>query len=118
MAGMSGLPDVPDPTKVANSIAEGAKIVADQATLIGQSLVEGVSKIAVTGIKGAMVTTDHVAKDFITGVESAVSTGKATADTIKGAFKSTAEGLRNQVDQGIGGEVVRKFKSETERMLR
>lgn len=112
------LPDVPDPTKIANSVAEGAKIVADQVAVVGQAVVEGFGKVVVTSTKGAIASADHVAKDIISGVEANISTVRATGETVKRALQSTAEGLRSQVDAGIGGEVVRKLQKEIEKVAR
>ena len=118
MALGNGLPDVPDPTKVANSFAEGAKMTFDKATVIGQSIVTCATDIALNTVRGMMATADHVAKDVVSGAEADVATVRSTSERIKTALQSTAEGLRAQVDEGIGGEVVRKFKREFEKVFR
>ena len=113
-----GLPDVPDPIKVADSVMDGMKVVADRTTAIAQVVAEGLGKMVITSTKGVMTSVDHVAKDIMSGVEGNINIGKATADSIKSSLQATAEGIRSQVDRGIGEEVVRKLKGEVERQLR
>jgi len=112
------LPDVPDPTKIAQAGAELAKVVSHGAVDVGVDVAEGLRQILFQTVEGGVKEVDQTIKEVVSIVKRDVETGKTTVDKVRMDVDRTFSSLRSQVDQAIGGEVVRKFKSEIERQLR
>ena len=112
------LPDVPDPTKIAGSGAEVAKSLATGGVSVGMDIAEGVRKVLFQSIEGGTRTVDGAVREVMSTVKANVETGKATIESIRRDIDQAANSVLSQVDQAVGQEVVRKFKSEIEKQLR
>lgn len=112
------MPDVPDPTKIAQSGVEVVKAIAQGGVGVGIDIVAGVEQILFNTIEGSITALSSGAKEIVRMAQANVSTGKATAEKIRADVDRAASTVLTQVDSAIGGEVVRKFKSEIERQLR
>ena len=116
--GFGGAPNVPDPTKIAQSGAEMAKAIAQGGVAVGIDVAAGVQQILFNTIDKSINSLASGARDIADIVKSDVSTGKTTIDKVRGDIDQACNSVLSQVDQAIGGEIVRKFKSEIERQLR
>jgi len=114
----SRLPDIPDPTKIAGSGAEAAKAVAQGVVGIGQDLAAGVEQILFNTIERGLRSLESGASDIVNLVQQDIATGRTTLDRVKIDIDQICNNVLRQVDQTVGQEIVRKFKSEIERQLR
>ena len=113
-----GIPDVPDPTKIVKSGTEAAKATAQGVVGIGVDVAAGVQQILFNTIEGAIGAISDGARDLTNIIKTDVNIGKATAENVRRDIDMACNAVLTHVDQGIGAEVVRKFKSEVERRLR
>ena len=112
------LPDIPDPTKIAQAGAEVAKAVGQGGVAVGVDLAEGIRQALFQTIEGGAGVIDQSVKGIVGIVKRDVDTGKTTIDKVRGDIDQACNKVLSQVDQAVGGEVVRKFKSEIEKQLR
>lgn len=112
------LPDVPDPTKIAQSGAEAVKAVAQGAVGAGFDVAAGVEQILFNTIEGSIRALAGGATEIVSMVKGDVNAGKTTIEKVRSDIDQAGNRVLSQVDQAIGQEIVRKFKSEVERQLR
>ena len=112
------LPDIPDPTKIVGSGAEIAKAVATGSLSVGMNIAEGVRKILFQSVEGGVRVGDNTVKEVVNTIKANVDAGKATMESVRRDIDQACNSVLSQVDQAVGGEIVRKFKSEIERQLR
>ena len=112
------LPDVPDPTKIAQSGAEAAKAVAQGVVGVGVDVAAGVEQILFNTIEGSIHALAGGAAEVVNMVKGDISAGKTTIEKVRSDIDRAGNSVLSQVDQAIGQEVVRKFKSEVEKQLR
>ena len=112
------LPDVPDPTRVAASGADAVKSLGKGVVDVGQDIAAGVEQILFNTIEGGVSALRDGAYDVVQLVRKDINTGKTTVEKVRGDIDRACNSVLSQVDQTIGGEIVRKFKSEVERQLR
>jgi len=112
------LPSVPDPTVVAKSGADVAKAIATGGLSVGMDIAEGVRKVLFQSVEGGVGVMYEGVKGIVNIARVNVDTGKSTMESIRRDIDQAANSVLSQVDQAVGGEVVRKFKSEVERQLR
>ena len=111
-------PSVPDPTKIARSGQVAASAVAKGAMSVGSDLTGGIENILFNTIGAAIKSLERGATDLVGIIKSDVDSGRRTVDQVMGEVDRTANEVLRQVDEGIGQEVVSKFKQEVERQLR
>ena len=114
----SKLPDIPDPTKIASSGAEIAKAVGQGVTAVGVDVVAGVEQILFNTIERSIGALASGAKEVASIAKTNIDTGKTTADSVRRDIDQACNSVLSQVDRTVGGEIVRKFKSEVEKQLR
>ena len=112
------LPDVPDPTKIAGAGAEAVKAIATGGVSVGMGMVEGITKILFQTVGGGAKTIDQAVTNVIDLAMVNIGVGKATGESIRRDLDQACNKVLSQVDQAVGGEIVRKFKSEVEKQLR
>ena len=112
------LPNVPDPTEVAKAAAEAAKAMAKGGVDIGADIAAGVEQILFNTIEGGLRSLESGASDIVNLVQADVATGRTTFDKVRRDVDQACNSVLSQVDRGLGQEIVRKFKSEVERLLR
>mgnify|MGYP001606998679 CR=1 FL=1 len=112
------LPNVPDPTKIAQSGAEAVKAVGQGALGVSSDIVAGVEQILFITIENGIHSLSGGASDIARIIKSDIDTGKTTMDKVRGDIDRACNSVLSQVDQAVGGEIIRKFKSEIERQLR
>jgi len=112
------LPDVPDPTKIAASGAEVVKTFAQGGVGVGMDIAEGMRQALFQSIEGGARVMDEGVKGVVSVIKRDVEIGKSTIEKVRGDIDRACNTVLSQVDQAIGGEVVRKFKSEVEKQLR
>jgi len=117
MVGMR-LPDVPDPTKIANSGADVVKAMATGGLSVGMDIAEGVRKVLFQSVEGGVGVMYEGVKGVVNIAKANVDTGKSTMENVRRDIDQACNSVLSQVDQAVGGEVVRKFKSEVEKQLR
>ena len=113
-----GLPQVPDPTKIANSGVNAAKAVAKGAQGVGENIFAGAHQILFNTSFGLLNTIHSTAKELAALAQSDIQTGVNTVEGVMSQIDRAGNELVRELDQAIGGEIVRKFKSEVERYLR
>ena len=111
------LPNVPDPTKIAGSGVEVAKAMATGGVSVSMDIADGMRKILFQTVEGGARTIDGAVKEAVNTIKANVDTGKATVESVRRDIDQAANSVLSQVDQAVGGEIVRKFKSEVERQL-
>ena len=112
------LPDVPDPTKIAGAGAEIAKAMATGGVAVSSDIAEGVRKLVTLTVEGSATEADRLAKGIISIIKANLDTGKVTVESVRRDIDTALNSVKSQVDQAVGGEIVRKFKSEIEGQLR
>jgi len=112
------LPDIPDPTKITKSGAEMAKAVATGGLSVSMDVAEGVRKVLFQTVEGGARTVDGAVREVVGIAKANIDTGKSTMESIRRDIDQACNSVLSQVDQAVGGEIVRKFKSEIERQLR
>lgn len=112
------LPDIPDPTKIAGSGAEVAKAIATGGLSVSMDIAEGVRKVLFQSVEGGVRVGDNTVKEVVNTIKANVDAGKATMESVRRDIDQACNSVLSQVDQAVGGEIVRKFKSEIERQLR
>jgi len=112
------LPNVPDPTKIAGSGAEVAKAMATGGVSVSMDIAEGMRKVLFQSIEGGARTMDSMVKEVVATIKADVEAGKTTVENVRRDIDQAASSVLSQVDQAVGGEIVRKFKSEVEKQLR
>jgi len=112
------LPDVPDPTKIAKSGSEVVKAIAQGGVGVGVDLIVGAEQILFNTIEGTIGAVTSGVRELINMAKSDINLGKTTAERVRADIDQACNSVLSQVDQTIGGEVVRKFKSEVEKQLR
>ena len=115
---IGSLPDVPDPTKIAKSGAEVMKAVAQGGVGVSMDVADGIRQSLLQTVEGGAGVIDQGVKGVIGIVKQDVETGRTTMNRMRGEIDRVCNSVLSQVDQSIGGEVVRKFKSEVEKQLR
>jgi len=112
------LPDVPDPTKIAQAGAETAKTIAQGGVGVGTDIAAGIEQILFNTIERSINSLKDGASDIVKIIRSDIDTGRTTVEKVRGEIDRVGNSVLSQVDQAIGGEVVRKFKAEVEKQLR
>ena len=113
-----GLPQVPDPSILAKSGADSVKAVAEGLVGVGIDIAAGVEQILFNTIERSINSLQSGAKDIVQIVKSDIDTGRTTVERVKSDIDRAASTVLQQVDRGIGQEVVNKFKNEVEKQLR
>ena len=112
------LPDIPDPTKIADAGAKVVQSVAKGGVDIGMDIAAGVEQILFNTVEGGLRSLESGASDIINLVRQDIATGRTTFDKVRADVDRACNSVLSQVDQALGQEIVRKFKSEIERQLR
>jgi len=112
------LPDIPDPTKIASSGAEAAKAAIEAIAGAGADIAKGVEQILLDTIGDSIDTLSDVARDVVKVAKKDIDTGRTTIEKVRLDIDRAANRVLSQVDQALGQEIVRKFKSEIERHLK
>lgn len=112
------LPEVPDPTKIAQSGVEAVKSLVNGGINAGIDLADGFRKILVQSVEGGATEVDQTVKSLINMAKANLDIGKSTFESVRRDIDSALTSVISQVDKAIGGEIVRKFKSEVEKRLR
>ena len=116
--GSGRLPEVPDPTKIAQSGAEMVKAAAQGGIGVGVDIAEGIHEALFQTVEGTAHLLSSNVTEIVSILKRDINTGKTTIDKVRGDIDRACSSVLSQVDQTIGGEIVRKFKSEVERQLR
>ena len=112
------LPQVPDPTKIAQSGAEVVKVIAQGSVGVGVDIATGIEQILFNTIDGGINTLKDGASSVARIIKSDIDAGRTTMDKVRRDIDQACNSVLSQVDQAVGGEIVRKFKSEVESQLR
>ena len=114
----SGLPDIPDPTKIAVSGAAVAKAIVTGGVSVSMDIAEGMRKVLFQSVEGGAKTMDGAVREVVNTIKANIEAGKATVESVRRDIDQAATSVLAQVDQVAGQEIVRKFRSEVERRLR
>ena len=117
MVGMR-LPDVPDPTKIASGGADVVKAMATGGLSVSMDIAEGVRKVLFQSVEGGVGVLSDGVRGVVAIAKANVDTGKSTMENVRRDIDQACNSVLSQVDQAVGGEIVRKFKSEIEKQLR
>ena len=112
------LPNVPDPTVIAGAGVEAIKGVMKGGVGVGTDIAVGIEQILFNTIEGGVNSLKEGASSVVRIVRNDVQSGKTSVEKILSEIDRAGNNVISQVDRGIGQEVVRKFKSEVERLLR
>ena len=111
-------PDIPDPTRIAKSGSEAVKAVAQGGIGIGVDIATGAEQILFNTIDGSVGALSRGIADIVNIAKVNIRAGRTTAEKVRSDVDRACNSVLSQVDQAIGGEIVRKFKSEIEKQLR
>jgi len=80
-------------------------------------IADGMRKILFQSVEGGARTVDSMVKEVVSTIKADVEAGRTTVESVRRDIDQAASSVLSQVDQAVGGEVVRKFKSELERQF-
>ena len=116
--GRGGIPDIPDPTKIAGAGAETAKSVVTGGVSVGMDIAEGFRKLLTQSTDGGIKTVEGAVREMVNTLKADIEIGKTTIEAVRRDIDQACNSALSQLDQGIGREVVLKLKSEVEKQLR
>ena len=102
---MPGMIDTPDPIKILDSVAEGAKISATRSMTAAEHMADGAKETFLQTSKGLLGI-----------MEQNCNTAKVAATKVIGEATGAADGLRTQVKVGLD-ETVGKLRREVEKQI-
>ena len=111
-------PQLPNVDRVANSVADGGKALADAGMSAASDVATGFMNVGVGLTKGIMGLVDQAAKGVVSVAEQQINTGKTTVDRVISDVQRGCDGVRSQVQQGFGTEIVDLLRREVEKQLR
>ena len=113
-----GVPDIPDPTRIAKSGADIVKVLAQGGLGVGMDVADGVRQVLFQSIEGGVKVMYDGVGGLVGIIKRDVETGKTTMEKVRSDIDSACNSVLSQVDQVVGGEIVTKFKREIEKQLR
>ena len=115
--GLGRAPNLPDPTKIANSGVSSVKAIVNGGLDAGADVVAGAEQILFNVVSGSIDVVEDGASSLVRMAQRSIDEGRTTVGKVRSDVARACDTVLSQVDQAVGGEIVRKFKSEVDRLL-